>query len=402
MCGSDSVAQKLTQEVFLTLLRGLDGYDSARGALLPYLLGVAHNLSCRRLREERPMVSLDAEVDSDSEGGGIAALPQLASPECLRSELENQEALAALRKAIGSLPVVYREVLALCDLEELDYAQAAQALAIPIGTVRSRLHRARALLMERWLSDRGSQATVRYYAMTCQEFASIARDYAHRQWISPRQQDEAREHLRGCTGCRLRLEAEGALDIGLRRLRASDVQMGAGPRVEQAVMAAFAAQQQSRRPAIWRKWAWAAAIPVAAALAILYLGSRQSPVPAEGMAWQEGLPPRQEPVVQPAAERLPVPVAAESGPPPPERSRLPLRQPRSLSRPVERVSSFVPVRYGKPVEPGEPLQMIRIQLPQAELIRLGIPVPPDASRTLIQADVLLGEDGLAKAIRFVW
>jgi len=162
MCGSDSVAQKLTQEVFLTLLRGLDGYDSARGALLPYLLGVAHNLSCRRLREERPMVSLDAEVDSDSEGGGIAALPQLASPECLRSELENQEALAALRKAIGSLPVVYREVLALCDLEELDYAQAAQALAIPIGTVRSRLHRARALLMERWLSDRGSQATVRY------------------------------------------------------------------------------------------------------------------------------------------------------------------------------------------------------------------------------------------------
>jgi hypothetical protein len=46
--------------------------------------------------------------------------------------------------------------------------------------------------------------------------------------------------------------------------------------------------------------------------------------------------------------------------------------------------------------------MIRIQLPQAELIRLGIPVPPDASRALIQADVLLGEDGLAKAIRFVW
>jgi RNA polymerase sigma-70 factor (ECF subfamily) len=162
LCGNDSVAQEVTQEVFLTLLRGLDGYDSARGALLPYLLGVARNLASRRLREDRPLVPLDAGIDTDGEGAGGATLPQLASPECLRSELENREALAALRKAIGSLPLPYREVLALCDLEELDYAQAAQALEIPIGTVRSRLHRARALLMERWLSDKGSQATVRY------------------------------------------------------------------------------------------------------------------------------------------------------------------------------------------------------------------------------------------------
>jgi hypothetical protein len=241
--------------------------------------------------------------------------------------------------------------------------------------------------------------------MTCQEFASIARDYARRQWIGPRQQDEAREHLEGCAGCRLRLEAEAAIDTGLLRLRASDAQSGAGPQVEAAVMAAFAARQRTRRPLVWRKWAWAAAaIPVAAALAIAYLGSRQAPTPQEGVvAWQESLPQQRERVAQPPpAERLPVPVAAGSAPPQTESAPRVHRAPRGRSNTVERVSSFVPVRYGKPVEPGEPLQMIRIQLPQAELIRLGIPVPPDASRALIQADVLLGEDGLAKAIRFVW
>lgn len=161
LCGNDSTAQELTQEVFLILLRGLDGYDLRKGALLPYLLGVGRNLAFQRLRRERPLISLDragAEGDFD---GDESLLPQLASPECLRAELESRDAIAQLRRAIGTLPVVYREVVALCDLEELDYAEAAQVLGVPIGTVRSRLHRARALLMERWLSDRGNPAAVR-------------------------------------------------------------------------------------------------------------------------------------------------------------------------------------------------------------------------------------------------
>jgi RNA polymerase sigma-70 factor (ECF subfamily) len=54
-----------------------------------------------------------------------------------------------------ALPRRYREVVVLCDLEELDYADAAIALGCPIGTVRSRLHRARALLMDKLSQERG-------------------------------------------------------------------------------------------------------------------------------------------------------------------------------------------------------------------------------------------------------
>src|SRR5205823_12250943 len=62
------------------------------------------------------------------------------------AELERSEAVALVREAVRSLPLVYREVIVLCELQEMDYADAAAMLACPIGTVRSRLHRARALL----------------------------------------------------------------------------------------------------------------------------------------------------------------------------------------------------------------------------------------------------------------
>ena len=65
------------------------------------------------------------------------------------TELLRAEGIDVLRRAIVSLPKRYREVVALCDLEELDYTQAAAMLGCPIGTVRSRLHRARALLLEK-------------------------------------------------------------------------------------------------------------------------------------------------------------------------------------------------------------------------------------------------------------
>jgi len=75
---------------------------------------------------------------------------------------------------------------------------------------------------------------------------------------------------------------------------------------------------------------------------------------------------------------------------------------RRAADPSERVTEFVPLRYGKPVEPGELLQVVRIQLDRRELLRLGIPIPPDGGLASVRADVILGEDGMAKAIRFVY
>ena len=64
-------------------------------------------------------------------------------------ELTRGERVAMLRRAVFALPVRYREVVVLCDLEELTYAEAADALGCAIGTVRSRLHRARTMLAAR-------------------------------------------------------------------------------------------------------------------------------------------------------------------------------------------------------------------------------------------------------------
>ncbi len=154
MTASEALAEEVTQEVFLTLLGELHRYDSSRGSLLPFLLGVARNHTYRVMRRERSFVAFDPR-DEEQAAPLFAATPNLAD------ELASEQARRQLRAAIGGLPPPYREVILLCDLEELDYAQAAQALGCPIGTVRSRLHRARALLMEKWLAGRGQSSPAR-------------------------------------------------------------------------------------------------------------------------------------------------------------------------------------------------------------------------------------------------
>lgn len=148
MCGSIPAAEEVTQEVFIALLGEMDRYDAARGSLLAYLMGTARNLTYRWLRREQPFLPLDAGED------GSPAV--LSAPATLLAELTQKEAIEGLRRAVAALPPAYREVVVLCDLEELDYAQAAQTIGCAIGTVRSRLHRARALLSEKWHQERQS------------------------------------------------------------------------------------------------------------------------------------------------------------------------------------------------------------------------------------------------------
>lgn len=63
--------------------------------------------------------------------------------------MARERTIDVVRQAVQSLPPAYREVVALCDLEEMDYAAVAQVIQCPIGTVRSRLHRARGLLLRK-------------------------------------------------------------------------------------------------------------------------------------------------------------------------------------------------------------------------------------------------------------
>jgi RNA polymerase sigma-70 factor (ECF subfamily) len=145
MSGSESVAEDVTQDVFMTLVSGNGHYDSSRGSFSAYLYGVARNQVLRRFEKDRSHLPINDHFD-----GGDAQTPEklisLADP---LLELTRQETIESVRQAVLALPPHYREVVVLCDLHEMSYAEVADALGCAVGTVRSRLHRARALLIEK-------------------------------------------------------------------------------------------------------------------------------------------------------------------------------------------------------------------------------------------------------------
>jgi RNA polymerase sigma-70 factor (ECF subfamily) len=131
MAKARSFAQDVTQEVFLNVLENASRFDGAKGSVRAWLFGCARHVTLDRLRLERrwtcDMPPEAAELDSDE-------------------RLVTDQRIERLHAAIARLPLEYREALVLCVLEELPYAETAAVLGCPVGTVRSRLHRGRALL----------------------------------------------------------------------------------------------------------------------------------------------------------------------------------------------------------------------------------------------------------------
>jgi RNA polymerase sigma-70 factor, ECF subfamily len=136
MTGLPPAAEDVTQDVFLALMRDAGRYDASRTTVRGWLAGIARNHALRRLERERRIVPLGDDHDDR----------ELAVQADSLDALTRNERIDALRKAILTLPVPYREAVVLCDLQELTYAEAAAALDCAVGTVRSRLHRGRALL----------------------------------------------------------------------------------------------------------------------------------------------------------------------------------------------------------------------------------------------------------------
>jgi RNA polymerase sigma-70 factor (ECF subfamily) len=134
MSGSAAVAEDITQEVFLALMTDWARWDAKRGTVSSYLYGIARKQVLRSLERR----SREAEL-----------VEEVAASDDTAARLARRESIAAVRSAVLALPAHYREAVVLCELEEMDYAEAAEALACPVGTVRSRLHRARELLAEK-------------------------------------------------------------------------------------------------------------------------------------------------------------------------------------------------------------------------------------------------------------
>jgi RNA polymerase sigma-70 factor, ECF subfamily len=136
MTGDQMKAAEVTQDVFVWLIHHPGEFDPERGGLSGFLIGVARKFLKRRYSQEQRWIPLEDDV---------------AAPDA-RSESDPDA--ERLRQAIAALPVRYREVVALCSLEGKSYEDAAAIVDCAVGTVRSRLHRARALLARK-LMGRG-------------------------------------------------------------------------------------------------------------------------------------------------------------------------------------------------------------------------------------------------------
>lgn len=139
MCGA-AEADDVVQEAFMALLRLDNSFDASRGTVGGYLFGIARHVVLKRLGSRFGHERDDFDADAST-----ALSPDVS----VLDVMTQQETIDAVRAGIASLPPRYREVIALCDLQEMDYLTAAALLECPVGTVRSRLHRARTLLADK-------------------------------------------------------------------------------------------------------------------------------------------------------------------------------------------------------------------------------------------------------------
>ena len=126
MTASQAAAEDITQEVFLGLLRGDVRYEATRGSLRGLLLGVARNLALKRLRLETRWQRIEEEQ--------FVAQP---------FPVDGFEIGALVARAVAALPPLQREVLILAEYEECSLDEIGHAVSASVGTVKSRLHRAR-------------------------------------------------------------------------------------------------------------------------------------------------------------------------------------------------------------------------------------------------------------------
>lgn len=147
LVGQRETARDLAQETFLRAFKALDTFDPNR-PFGPWLYRIATNLSINWVKRVRlPTVSLDAPHPAGGDDAEPLAIPDTSAEPAAR--FDQAEMQTQLRKAILSLPPDYRVVIELRHFQEMSYEEMAEVLNAPVGTVKTRLFRARRLLRER-------------------------------------------------------------------------------------------------------------------------------------------------------------------------------------------------------------------------------------------------------------
>jgi hypothetical protein len=266
--------------------------------------------------------------------------------------------------------------------------------------------------------------------MNCREFENIVNDLARLKMIDA----AGMAHAEVCGRCASRLEDERALSAGLKFLAASEERKSAPASVEAALIGAFRARKSNppARPLpvqsnIWPRWAsrpvprrvplWIMAAAAAILIAfsfIVYSAIRNGPRKAPGKVEDAFTAQTSSPqsVVKP--EKQAAKDKGVSGPPRESRAPRPRRgnRPRinkpfiiasttTYAKESEYATDFLPLAYDDDQNPMERGQVIRVHVPRSALIAFGLPVNIERADTPVKADLLVGEDGMARAIRFV-
>ncbi|MCI0662639.1 MAG: hypothetical protein L0220_16350 [Acidobacteria bacterium] len=253
--------------------------------------------------------------------------------------------------------------------------------------------------------------------MNCREFENLVLDLARDQMLDPTMHEQSLDHTKVCERCAARLSEERALLAGVRAVVAALAREEAPVRVEKALLAAFREQTISTasptiismpgriRHQSSKRWAAVAAgILVLISVMVIVWKSASSNKTQDkehvGQPIDKGKPDHQ---VTPQLsvdtptdrERLVV------DQPKNQRKRTQVRRSGENSAETEVVTIFFILKEGEDLTAMENLSLVRIELPGSAISEMGIPIVLDTENERVNADVVLGQDGLARAIRFV-
>lgn len=244
--------------------------------------------------------------------------------------------------------------------------------------------------------------------MNCQGFAATLVDLARHEEVDAGDRQMALAHAESCATCALRLADERALTGGLGAAAIDDIGMDAPLRVEGALRAAFLAQHTPVRRSLWRRPMVMGAAAGAIAAGVVMFGVLPLRRPAR--APFERVPVRPEPRSQARAQLRPLQMIT-----PVYRPQRRVKQTTAMARavrqepgtvreapePVEVATDFLPIAGDGAADIADRARLVRIKLPRTALRSFGLPFNEDRAAEPIDADVLLGEDGQARALRFV-
>jgi hypothetical protein len=239
--------------------------------------------------------------------------------------------------------------------------------------------------------------------MRCTEFEhqlELVNDVASRAVGS---RNEVLDHAASCGSCSVRLREEELLDWSLGEIGAQVRQISPSAEIAQRVMTAFDRERQSNQRHS-RNWRRSATVAIAAGLLLMATAS---------LALL-----RRQPGSSPQVDRSPIDLSVavatvkvgqtikpdEVNAKPRAKKSLPARPPVSntaagFEAPAEIATDFIRINYATPIEPGS--QMVRVRLPRSAMAQFGLPVNMDRADQTVKADVIMGIDGIAQAIRFV-